>query len=642
MTTPTTTSALVQDKAEWMPFVRATAVCLVALLAALAVESFFPLVAVCLYAVSFVAGMRYTLPEAAQALARWKVDVDFLMLLVALGAWQLGHPAEGASLLVLFNGSRAMESYARRRTRSSIEELARDLPRKATRLRDGNREEIALGEVVVGDVLVVKPGERVPVDCKLVDGTTTLDLSPITGESELQKATPGTEIPSGAVNGESLIEVRALRLASESAYQKIITLIENAPQRRSPAQVLSDRIGERFTLVILSVSAIGFVGWWQIGELSMAEAGYRAMVLLVAGSPCAIVLSIPSAILAAIASGARRGVLFNGGLGLGALATLKLAAFDKTGTLSTGVPGVMKITGDGAEDPEILAVARELAESSTHPASKSIARYFKEQWEGKLPAVTLDDISERPGRGMGAQWGTMRVELGRPRGCDALDEEDPEFSRTILCADGKPRLRFFLSETPRPQAAETMAELHKRGIRTMMISGDVRAAVERMAKSVGIDDARAELKPEQKWQIIQDEAARQPTMMVGDGVNDAPALAAATVGVAMGVRGSAATLAQADIILVKDRLDDLIAALDLAQRTRRVINQNLAIAIGAASIMITLAIVGILPLILGVFGHEGGTVLVVLNSLRLLVGSDRPHAVRDAGVRPAALAVAPR
>lgn len=607
------------DDAPWVPNVNATLVCLVALLLAVVVEPWSPMVAVALLLVSFAAGMRFTLPETAESLASGRIDVDFLMILVALGAWLLGHPEEGAMLLVLFNASRAMEAYARERTHASVKELMSDAPREATRVSPAGEERVAVEELSAGDAILVRPGERFPVDCEISEGRSVADLSMITGESAPLEIRPGSEIPSGAVNGNGLVRATALRPASESAWQKIIALIENAPARRSPAQVLSDRIGTVFTVVILSASIVGFLLWWLAMGLSIQDAGYRAMVLLVAGSPCAIVLSIPSAILAAISAGARRGVLFNGGRGLSTLTMVRKAAFDKTGTLSVGIPGVLKVSGDGATDREVLSVAYTLARSSTHPASAALVRYLEEQGHAERRS-DIEHVNEKPGRGVEGVWREQHLALGRPRGCDAFDDGDREYSRVILYIHGKPRVRFYLSETPRDHAADTIRGLAERGITSMIISGDVQPAVDRMAKLVGVGEARGELRPDDKWRIVREETEKQPIMMIGDGVNDAPALAEAHVGVAMGVRGSAATLAQADIILVKDRLPDLLAALDLAQRTRRIIRQNLTIAIGAAGIMLLFAAAGSLPLTLGVFGHEGGTVLVVLNSLRLLGG----------------------
>lgn len=623
----------------WQKHLTMALVALVCTLAALLAGVFSPLAGTILFVGAFAAGMRHTLPEALSDIARGRVDIDFLMLLVALVAWWLGHPGEGAFLLVLFGASKAMEEYARARTHRSIEELSRDMPRTITVVEcGGTQREVAVDDLTTGALIVIRPGERVPVDCMVVDGESDSDLSAMTGESRLVTVERGVELPSGAVNGRGRLTARVLRPAKESAWQKIIRLIESAPTRRSPAEVLSERVGRVFTKVILLASAGGFFAWWLLAGLDFGTALYRAMVLLVAGSPCAIVLSIPSAILAAIASGARRGILFNGGIGLYAIGRAKIVAFDKTGTLSTGEPGVLKILGPSCEDRELLASAHELARSSTHPASRSIERYLKGR-NIEPAGDKLLHVEEQPGRGISAQWKGARLTLGRG-GSGDLDGEASDFSRSVLTLDGREVIRFILDETPRPMAEETVTALAQRGIRSIVLSGDHQAAVDRMARRIGIDDARGSLTPEEKWNIVHREARADGIIMVGDGVNDAPALTAATAGVAMGIRGSAATLAQADIVLAKDRLEDLVGAWELGRRTRAIIFQNLVISIGAATIMVITAGFGALPLLAGVIGHEGGTVLVVLNSLRLLIlPTNRPvspgNAVR---LRPADIA----
>ncbi|MCC5875279.1 MAG: cadmium-translocating P-type ATPase, partial [Candidatus Sumerlaeia bacterium] len=525
-----------------------------------------------------------------------------------------------------FGASKAMEEYARARTHRSIEELTRDMPRFVTTVECGKQREIAVDDLHVGALVVIRPGERVPLDCVVVEGESDSDLSAMTGESEPLAVRRGVELPSGAVNGRGRLMARVLRPARESAWQKIIRLVENAPARRSPAEVLSERVGRIFTVVILLASGVGFLAWWLLAGLDAGTAAYRAMVLLVAGSPCAIVLSIPSAILAAIASGARRGILFNGGIGLYAIGRARTVAFDKTGTLSTGEPGVLKVSGTASADAELLAATLELARSSTHPASRAVERHLRGR-HIEPAGIQLDQVSERPGHGISARWRGCVIALGRAGTIDG-DGGDGDFSRSVVSLDDEEMIRFHLSETPREGARETVAALARRGLRPMVLSGDHQGAVNRMARSIGIDDARGGLAPDEKWKIVSGEAERGGIIMVGDGVNDAPALTAATAGVAMGIRGSAATLAQADIILAKDRLFDLVEAWELGGRTRAIIRQNLVISIGAASIMVITAAFGALPLLAGVIGHEGGTVLVVLNSLRLLLpsgsGSDRP------------------
>lgn len=614
-------NSLSVSRSEWMPYLHAAGACLLLMLLALAVGPWSGTIALVLFLGSYIAGMRYPLPEAVRELAAGKLDVDFLMLLVAAGAWALGHPAEGASLLVLFGASRAMEAYARKRTHNSLKELTAEFPQTAIRLTDNGREEIELDAIATGDRILVRPGDRIPVDGIVEEGESWLDQAALTGEAEPVGVRPGQEALSGSVNGPGLLTIRAARPSSDSAYQKVIQLVESAPARHSPAQVLSEQAGKYFTWAILGLSAGAFSVWWLAMGLELREAAYRAMVLLVAGSPCAIVLSVPSAILASIARGARRGILFNGGKGLSELASVTKAAFDKTGTLTTGEPRVAEVERCGGElggRAEALALA--LAEASSHPASKAIASHLRSLGLDSR-SHGISDLHEVPGNGVEGTWSGRRIHLGRAQA--GSETTAGEYSRSVLHLEGRPQLRFHLHESLRPGVAGTLAQLKALGLSSMILSGDRQETVDALAREVGVEEAFGGLRPEEKFERIEAEFRRGSIMMAGDGVNDAPALAAAHVGVAMGLRGSAATLAQADIVLVRDRLADLPEAVRLSRLTRRIIRQNLVIAIGAAALLMFFALGGSLPLILGVFGHEGGTVLVVLNSLRLL-GGRRP------------------
>ncbi|MBX3727641.1 MAG: cadmium-translocating P-type ATPase [Candidatus Sumerlaeia bacterium] len=597
------------------------AVCLLALAAGWALEGVAPVAAWVLLGISFLAGARYPMVEALESLRELTLDVDTLMLLVAGGAVALGHPEEGAFLLVLFTASRAMESYAEARTKSALEELTTEFPQRAWRVVGDGEEEIAVDSLVAGDRIRVRPGEYVPVDCIVVQGQSTADVAALTGEEEPLALDAGVEVPSGAVNGMGLIVAEVLRPAAESAYQKILNLIRHAPERRSPAQDLSDRAGRFFTWGILAAAVGGFLWWWRVTGLAADVAMYRAMALLVAGSPCALVLSVPSGVLAAITAGARRGILFHGGRGLMGAATVRTIAFDKTGTLTTGEPTVREVTG--GPDAAALRVALALASSSTHPASRAVRTWLEGQGIEAEPGI-VRDITEVPGEGMRGTFADVEVRLGRHAAGTDADDGHPS---VVLSHAGRALARFVLQETLRPSASCLAALLRARGLRIVLLSGDRPATAERLAASVGITEARGGLAPEDKYRLIDEARGAGAVMMVGDGVNDAPALARADVGVAMGMRGSAAALAQADIVLVKDRLGDLPAALALSRHARRIIHQNIAIAVGAAAILVAFALAGRLPLALGVLGHEGGTVLVVLNSLRLLAFRADDHRI---------------
>ncbi|MBI1292717.1 cadmium-translocating P-type ATPase [bacterium] len=604
--------------------------------AAWAIEKQSPTAGFVLFLGAYIAGLWHPIQEAAEKLAHLEIDVDLLMILVAVGAWLLGQPVEGAALLVLFNAGHAMEAFARARTHSALGDLMAELPETVLRLDGEDEHPIPLAEIVVGDRLRIRPGDRVPVDSQIIEGVTTIDLSAITGESAPLPSRPGQQIPSGALNRDGVLTVEALRPPTESAYQKIVRIVEDAPARKSPAQQLSESVGRWFTMAILLVSISAFLVWWLAMGLEVKVAAYRAMVLLVAGSPCAIVLSIPSAVLAAISAGARGGILFNGGIGLGALARVRHVAFDKTGTLSTGEPGVVRVLWNSDNRDEDLSLAFALARTSTHPASEAVRCHVQEN----APALVtntphLTEIREAPGVGMQGIWNGETVELGRDYQRGESADDEAHLGRVVLRRNGIVRARFLLSENARPGAAATTRALREAGVAPLILSGDTQSAVDRMAAEVGIADARGELRPEAKWQVIRDLAEKGGVAMVGDGINDVPALSAATVGVAMGIRGSAAALAQADVVLVKDRLEDLTGAFQLSRRCQTIVNQNLAIAIGAAAILVLFALIGELPLALGVFGHEGGTVLVVLNSLRLLGG----NGARSGALRPSADAV---
>ncbi len=558
------------------------------------------------------AGFWFPLREAAGDLWRGHVDVDFLMLLVAIGAWLLGHPEEGVFLLVLFGASRAMEAWGDDRTQDAVASLMLELPEVAVRVEaDGSETTVKLEDLRPRMRIALRPGERVPVDVRLIEGTTSIDASSMTGESHLIEAGPGTEVPSGAVNLTGSLIAEVLRPAGESAYQKIITLVRSAPAGRSPAQILGERVGRIYTAIILSATVVAFIVWWSLARMEFHDAAYRALVLLVAGSPCALVLSIPSAVLAGIAAGARRGILFHGGRGLLAVARIRGVAFDKTGTLTTGEPSVIGTTAEASV--EHLAIARDLANQSNHPASRAVAAWLAPRRD--LPPVNGDDVHEIAGNGIQGRFNGSLANLGRSASSISPASPDPT---TWLGIDGEAVVGFRLRETIRPGAAHTMQALARRGLKLMVVSGDKPFVVERLARSLGIERAVGGLLPGQKHELLRAESAKAPIMMVGDGVNDAPALAAADVGAAMGIRGSAATIAQAGLVLARDDIRALVDAVDIGRLTRVIVMQNIVISTGAAAILVALALTGILPLSLGVLGHEGGTVLVVLNSLRLL------------------------
>jgi Cd2+/Zn2+-exporting ATPase len=421
--------------------------------------------------------------------------------------------------------------------------------------------------------------------------------------------------------------------------QKIIALIKDAQQRKAPAQQFTDKFGTIYTYIILGGSLAMFFVWWLAFGLTpfknLAEshsAFYRAMTLLVVASPCALVLSIPSAVLAAIAWGARHGILFRGGAAVQKLAEINVVALDKTGTLTTGELRVEKVESfpPGREN-EIARLAYSLEKLSTHPLARAITRHGK---QNQIEPFALDHFESVTGQGLRAKHSGVECLLGRREWIIAERRAPvrPEFvfSKGNLTAPGFSEIwlgagdllgRIILRDDIRQQAREVIDELRAEKLRTVVLTGDRKSAAEHLRAELKLDDVRAELKPEQKVAAVRElSESGKKVSMVGDGVNDAPSLAAAHIGVAMGARGSDAALEQADVVLMHDKLENFLAAFRLSQRARRIIRQNLVISLGTVVVLVTFALFGKIPLPLGVVGHEGSTVVVVMNSLRLLFG----------------------
>jgi Cd2+/Zn2+-exporting ATPase len=565
------------------------------------------------------------------------------MIAVAVGAACIGAWAEGATLLFLFSFSGALEHYALGRTQKEIRSLFRDAPKTATSLdANGNESEIAVEKIRAGARLLIKPGAQFPVDVEIAKGATAADESNLTGEAAAVEKKVGDTALAGTLNLWGAVEVIATRPAAESALQKIITLIKEAQQQKAPAQRFADKFSTYYTYGVLGLSlAMYFVWHFAFGLGAFAalnparpesSAFYRAMTLLVVSSPCALVLSIPSAVLAAIAFGARHGILFRGGAAVEKMAEINAVCLDKTGTLTTGELRVEKVESfPPGRETEIAQLAYSLEKLSTHPLARAITRHGKQQG---FESFVLDHFESVTGQGLRAKRNGVECLLGRREWIIAERRAPvrPEFvfSRggatapgvsEIWLAAGDLQGRITLRDDIRPQAATVMDELRREGLQSVVLTGDRKAAAEHLRTELKLDDVRAELKPEGKVAAIRElSGAGKLVAMVGDGVNDAPSLAAAHIGVAMGARGSDAALEQADVVLMNDKLENFLAAFRLSQRARRVIRQNLVISLGTVVVLVTFAMFGKIPLTLGVVGHEGSTVIVVMNSLRLLFG----------------------
>lgn len=588
-----------------------------------------------LYAAALVAGGWDAVVDTWANLRARKLDIHFLMLAVAAGAVAIGAWGEATLLLFLFSASGAMEEFALDRTHREVSALLRGAPKRARVVgADGGEHEVPADEVRVGDRLAVRPGELFAADGEVVLGESASDESTLTGEALPVAKGVGAEVFSGTLNLWGAVEVRVRRRASESTLQKIIRLIQTAQKLKAPSERFTDRFGAGYTVAVLGFTAVMFVVWWRGFGLpafanapGQSSAFYRAMTLLVVASPCALVLSIPSAILAAIAWGARHGVLFRGGAAIERLAEVRVVALDKTGTLTTGrleVVGRESFPPGREEEVGELAVA--LESKSEHPLAQAIVR------DGRARGVrrrTVTEFQNLVGEGVRAKVDGEPVLLGRRELLEAgplaewavrLPPAPAELAEVWVV--GKELIgRVLLRDEIRAESRAVLAELARSGLRTVMLTGDRRLAAEAVAKALGVTEVRAHLTPEQKVAAIMElrEGGRK-VAMVGDGVNDAPSLAAADVSVAMGARGSDAALEQAEVILMHDRIDNFLAALRLSRKARTIIRQNLALSLGTVIVMVGASLGGWVPLSVGVLAHEGSTVVVCLNSLRLLVG----------------------
>jgi Cd2+/Zn2+-exporting ATPase len=581
---------------------------------------------------AYLAGAWFPAEETWEKLREREIDVHFLMLAVAGGAAAIGQWSEGAVLLFLFSLAGGLEHFAMERTQREIRSLFKEAPKSATLIdADGSEREVAVDLLRPGVRIRVKPGALFPVDAEVVSGATAADESNLTGESMPVEKRCGDHALAGTLNLWGSVDVKVLRAAGESALQKIILLIRQAQRQKAPSQRFTDRFGSRYTLAILGLTLVMFLVWWLalgrapfVSSPGAPSAFYRAMTLLVVASPCALVLSIPSAILSAIAWGARRGILFRGGVAIEQLAEIDVVAMDKTGTLTTGELRVETVESfPPGRQRAVAEIAFALERLSTHPLARAVTRYGKR--EG-LPDVALTDLVSVTGQGLSARQGGEQVRVGRREWVMELhaghippDENAFGISEVWLSRDGLAG-RVRLRDDIRPESREIIAAMRRRGLHPIVLTGDRKASADFLRDQLGLEDVRSELKPEEKLAVIASLAKEgRKTAMIGDGVNDAPGIAAAHVGVAMGARGSDAALEQADVILMHDRLENFVAAYDLSCRARRVIRQNLAISLGVIAILVSCALAGRIPLTIGVLGHEGSTVIVVLNSLRLLL-----------------------
>ena len=576
----------------------------------------------------YLAGGVPTAVRALKSLWRERVlDIDLLMIVAALAAAAVGAALEGAVLLTLFSLSTTLEQRAMGRARHAVEALMALRPDTALRRNsDGTVAEIPVGALVAGDMVVLRPGARVPADGEVVEGEGSLDEATITGESMPVGKSPGAKVFEATVNLNAVLVVRVTRPVAESTVARMIELVTEAQAARAPSERFSAWFGQRYTVAVLVGALLAFAIFLALGW-TMQDALYRAATLLVAASPCAVVISVPAAILSALAAAARGGVLFKGGAALETLAEVDIFAFDKTGTLTTGKAEVTQVVTQEPEE-RFLSLIAGLEAHSEHPIADAIRRHI--QTRG-ITAAEVRDVETVPSEGIVGQDEAGPLWAGNPRMAARMGAslDAPEYaqltdgSQTVVWLGRGNRVYGALTVADRPRAtsAAGLAALGATGVKTIaMMTGDRRPVGLRIAEELGLEakHVHADLLPEDKVRLVGELARNGKVAFVGDGVNDAAALARADVGIAMGAAGSDVALQAADVALLSEDMARLAAAHRLARRTRRIIRQNLAFAIGMMLLLVASSLFFALPLPLAVVGHEGGTVLVVLNGLRLL------------------------
>jgi heavy metal translocating P-type ATPase len=591
------------------------------------------LVSTLLYVAAILSGGYYFGREAIEELIfEREVGIELLMLVAAVVAALMGEVAEGAMLAFLYSISEAAEGYTEERTRSAIKALM-DLAPKTALVRRGNQEfEIPVEEVQVGDVFLVKPGEAIATDGEVIDGRSSVNQAPVTGESVPVEKDLGDSVFAGSINGEGALEVRATKAFAENTISRIIAMVEEAQERKGASQRFIERFGTRYSPAVLAIGILIallppllFGGEW-------VDWIARATVFIVAAAPCALVISIPITLVAALGTGARHGVLIKGGVYIEELARVKVVAMDKTGTVTRGEPevtDVIALDGANVSSDEVLALAAGLEQRSQHPLARAVLRHTQ---ENNIQPVAVTEFQSLTGAGVSAQYNGQTVYVGSPTLFQQFQLPLAAVQPTIerLQAEGKTVVLvgnekgayglLAIRDNIRTNAVQAIQALHTAGIeKVVMLTGDNQRTAQAIARELGIDEVYADLKPEDKAVKVRELAQRYGHVaMVGDGVNDAPALAEATVGVAMGAAGTDVALETADVALMADDLEKLAYAVTLAKRNQRVVNQNLALSAVVIVVLVIGAVTGVFTLPVAVLGHEISEFIVIGSGLRML------------------------
>ncbi|MFF7376746.1 heavy metal translocating P-type ATPase [Streptomyces massasporeus] len=589
-----------------------------------------------LYALSYVTGGWEPGWEGLKALKDRTLDVDLLMVVAALGAAAIGQVMDGALLIVIFATSGALEALATARTADSVRGLLDLAPATATRLSpEGGEQAVAVEELTVGDLVLVRPGERVGADGRVLDGASEVDQATITGEPLPVPKERGDEVFAGTLNGTGALRVRVERDASDSVIARIVRMVQEASETKAPTQLFIEKVEQRYSLGMVAATLAVFLVPLVFGA-QLTDALLRAMTFMIVASPCAVVLATMPPLLSAIANAGRHGVLVKSAVVMERIGQVDAVALDKTGTLTEGSPRVTDVRplpGSGLDERELLTLAAAAERPSEHPLARAVVDAVHERG---LDLPDVRDFTSAPGVGVTAVVGGRTVAVGAPSrlldGTDGTAAGREESRRTaaeleesgrtavLVVVDGTPAGLLGIADRLRPDAAATVASLARlTGSAPVLLTGDNPRAAAHLAAEAGIDDVRAGLLPQDKVDAVREmESTGRKVLVVGDGVNDAPALAAAHTGLAMGRAGSDLALETADAVVVRDELAAVPATVALSRRARRLVVQNLVIAGVFIAGLVVWDLAGELPLPLGVAGHEGSTVLVGLNGLRLL------------------------
>ena len=597
-----------------------------------------PLVSTIVYWISMVVGGYYFGREAIEELVfERQVGIELLMSIAALVAGIMGQPAEGAMLAFLYSISEAAEGYTEEKTRAAIKALMNLAPKEALVRRNGLEVEIPVEDIEVGEVFIVRPGQSLATDGKVLVGASSVNQAPVTGESVPVEKQPGDPVFAGSINGEGALEVKATKIFADNTISRIIHMVEEAQEKKGKSQRFIERFGARYSPIVLLIGILVAVAPPLFFSADWVTWITRATVFIVAAAPCALVISIPITLVASLGTGARQGVLIKGGVYIEELAKVKVVAMDKTGTLTRGEPEVTDVlicrhghTGYPTEPREVLAIAAGIEKRSEHPLARAIVRHAEAQ---AVAPIEANDFRALTGAGATARLNGSTVYVGSPDlflsrlgvtldcAWDDINHLQSEGKTAVVVGDEKtPWGLVAIRDNIRPNANKAIDALHAAGVeKVVMLTGDNERTAHAIARELGIDEIYADLKPEDKVTKVRELAERYGHVaMVGDGVNDAPALAEATVGVAMGAAGTDVALETADLALMADDLEKLAYALHLSKRNQSVVNQNLALSAIVISALVVGAVLGAFSLPVAVLAHEISEFVVIGSGLRML------------------------